>query len=191
MTLVSPRADSPSIALEVRCGRQRAVTPDSWRLQWAVPPREARYLVTRPHPGSGIGSNLVSLAGAIWFGEQTGRTVVVDWRGSAFLKDQTANYFTEFFETPSAIQGVPVIYAPTSEFPDGAAEATELDIAAARLALQQHSDDPALLIRSYHGLERLDPKGKPSDHFWRLKDFYRYITPRAFVLDEIERFADA
>ena len=130
--------------------------------------RASHYLVTHPHPGSGIGSNLASLAGAIWFAEQTGRSVVVDWRGSAFLKDQSANYFTKFFEAPSEIQGVPIFYAPTSELPDGAADATELGVADARLALQQRRADPVLMIRSYHGLERLDPKGKPSAHFWRL-----------------------
>jgi Nodulation protein Z (NodZ) len=53
-----------------------------------------RYVVTRPHPGSGVGSNLASLAGAIWCARRLGRAVVVDWRGSAFLKDKSLNYFT-------------------------------------------------------------------------------------------------
>ena len=31
------------------------------------------YLVTRPHPGSGVGANLASLAGAVWCARRLGR----------------------------------------------------------------------------------------------------------------------
>src|SRR5689334_10660481 len=81
------------------------------------------YVVTRPHPGSGIGSNLASLAGAVWTARRLGRTVIVDWRGSAFLKNQALNYFTEFFETVPQIQGVEVRYAPCDELPEPIADA--------------------------------------------------------------------
>ena len=64
------------------------------------------YLITRPHPGSGVGSNLASLAGAVWCAQQLGRTVIADWRGGSFLLDKSLNYFTEFFEAPSGdLQG--------------------------------------------------------------------------------------
>lgn len=146
------------------------------------------FVVTRPHPGSGIGSNLVSLAGVIWYAQQLNRGVIVDWRGSAFLKDKAANYFTEFFETPEAIQGVPVRYAPTPEL---TAEAPEVDLSVARSYLGAGNAPPVFVIRDYHGPERLDLKSGQERQFWRLRDFYTYITPRPFVEQEIDRFAAA
>jgi nodulation protein Z len=116
--------------------------------------------------------------------------VIVDWRGSAFLKDKSANYFTEFFEAPPAIQGVPVLYAPTPELPEDERGTAEIGVTAARLSVQQGSDESVLVIRDYHGLERLNAKGSESANFWRLKDFYRFIRPRDFVSREIDRFAD-
>lgn len=154
-----------------------------------MPSRATSFVVTRPHPGSGIGSNLASLAGVVWYAQQMGRTVIVDWRESAFLKDKSANYFTEFFEAPAEIQGVPILYAPTAELADASSTPREIGVTAARLVQQQGSDDPVLVIRDYHGLERLNPKGAASSNFWRLKDFYRYIVPRDFVRQAIEQFA--
>lgn len=144
------------------------------------------FVVTRPHPGSGIGSNLVSLAGAIWYARQLHRGVIVDWRGSAFLKDQSANYFTEFFETPAVIQGVPVRYAPTPEL---AADAPVVDLAAARGFLAGGSPPPVFVIRDYHGPERLDLRSGDERQFWGLRDFYTAIKPLPFVQQEIDRFA--
>lgn len=155
-----------------------------------MPSRASGYVATRPHPGSGIGSNLASLAGAVWYAQQMNRGVIVDWRGSAFLKDKSANYFVEFFEKPSEIQGVPVLYAPTPELTERTDNAREVGLTGASLALQNGSDDPVLVIRDYHGLERLNVK-EPSANFWRLKDFYRSIKPRDFITKEIDRFAEA
>lgn len=148
-------------------------------------------MVTRPHPGSGIGSNLASLAGAVWYAQQTNRAVIVDWRESAFLKDKSANYFVEFFETPPDIQGVPILYAPAPELVEYADRTRELGVSAAILARQNGGGEPMLVIRDYHGLERLHAKAKPSANFWQLKDFYRFITPRDFIVQEIDRFAQA
>lgn len=144
------------------------------------------FVVTRPHPGSGIGSNLASLAGVIWYAERLGRSVIVDWRGSAFLKDKSANYFSEFFEQPDFIQGVRVLYAPTPEL---IGDAPEIGLSTARSYLVSPCPDRVIVIRDYHGLERLDSKGSPQQQFWRLKDFYRHIQPRDFVQQEIDRYA--
>jgi len=145
------------------------------------------FVVSRPHPGSGIGSNLASLAGAVWYAKALNRAVIVDWRDSAFLKDKSANYFSEFFETPSEIQGVPVLYAPTPEL---AAGAPEVGVTVARSYLTTPCPDRVFVIRDYHGLERLDVKSGDERRFWRLRDFYSFITPRPFVQKEIDRFAD-
>jgi hypothetical protein len=152
------------------------------------------YVVTHPHTGSGVGSNLESLAGAAWCARQLGRAVVVDWRNSAFLKDKSLNYFTEFFDTPSSIQGVPVTYAPCAELPDDLAppQIAQLTPAEARHALAR-GDHPARWIRlhDYHPLQRLDPAGDPAARFWTMREFYRYVRPREFVMREIDAFADA
>jgi hypothetical protein len=148
-----------------------------------------QYLVTRPHPGSGIGSNLASLAGAVWVARQLQRTVIVDWRGSAFLKDKSANYFTSFFECPSEIQGVALRYAPCEPLEEGMPE-HEIGVSAAREAMRLGSSEhPVLVIRDYHGLERVDSKGSEAAQFWLLQDFYRYIQPERFIREEIDRFA--
>jgi len=154
-----------------------------------VPSRATSFIITRPHPGSGIGSNLASLAGAIWYAQQSCRTVIVDWRQSAFLKDKSANYFTEFFETPDEIQGVPIRYAPTPELVETSSAAREIGVTAARQLLHEGSGDPLLVIRDYHGLERLNPKDEVSANFWRRKDFYRDIIPRPLIREAIDRFA--
>lgn len=148
------------------------------------------FVVTRPHPGSGIGSNLASLAGALWFARQLNRSVIVDWRGSAFLKDQALNYFTEFFECPDVIQGVPVRYAPCAELPEPAEDTPEFGVTSARnLLAQGGSTPPFIRLKDYHGLERLDPKSTEWHQFLRMRDFYGFITPRDFVQREINRFA--
>jgi hypothetical protein len=154
-----------------------------------VPSRPTSFIVTRPHPGSGIGSNLASLAGVVWYAQQSGRAVIVDWRQSAFLKDKSANYFTEFFETPDEIQGVPILYAPTPELVETSTGAREIGLTVARQLLHEGCHDPVLVIRDYHGLERLNPKGEPSANFWRRKEFYRDIVPRQSIRDAIDRFA--
>ena len=150
-----------------------------------MPNPAEHFVITRPHPGSGIGSNLASLAGVIWYAQQLNRTVIVDWRGSSFLKDQSLNYFTEFFETPSEMQGVRMQYAPMSDL----ADAPEVGVTQARAFLSSPCPHPAIVIRDYHGLERLAAKVPPDEQFWRLKDFYQYIRPREFVQREIDRFA--
>jgi len=147
------------------------------------------YLVTRPHPGSGIGSNLASLAGAVWAAGQLERTLVIDWRHSAFLKDKSLNYFTEFFAAPLEIQGVRVICAPVAEI-DGVEE-QEIGVSAMRQVTADKSHPTrVLVIRDYHGLERIDTRHSLADQFWMLKDFYQFIQPREFIAREVDRFAN-
>ena len=156
-------------------------------------PMSNGYVVTHPYPGSGVGSNLESLAGAVWCARQLRRAVIVDWRGSAFLKDKSLNYFTEFFDSPASIQGVPVRYAPCAELPgDPAAGIEQITPAQAREAVAR-GDYPARWIRlhDYHPLQRLDPAGDPAYRFWSMRDFYRYVRPRDFIVRHIDAFADA
>ena len=153
---------------------------------------DQRYLVTRPLPFSGIGSNLVSLAGAVWLAGEIGRTVVVDWRGSRFFRDEKLNPFVEFFECPDEIEGVPMRYAPDlggADLDALEADAVEVDSAGARALLGERSGPPVIVLRSFHGYERVEPDGDRLEQLRRLRGFYRSIVPRPFVQAEIDRFA--
>jgi hypothetical protein len=58
---------------------------------------------------AGLGDLLVNLLVAWRFAEQTGRTLVADWRGSYYLQDPAANLFCALFEPPSCLAGVPFV----------------------------------------------------------------------------------
>ncbi len=151
----------------------------------------ARYIVTHPQPLSGMGSNLASLAGAVWLASQLGRELIVDWRGVACMRDQSRNFFTEFYEQPREIQGVRMHYAPCAELPEPIEQFRELSISTAIGILKDGAADTHLVLRDFHSLERLDRRSDAAAQFWRLQDFYRSIKPLPFVQAEIDRFADA
>ena len=138
---------------------------------------------------SGMGSNLASLAGAVWYADRTGRDLIVDWRGLECMKDKARNFFTEFYESPSHIQNVRIHYAPCAELTEPIEPHPEISFSEARRVLQSGDARPFLVLSAFHGLERLDPSGDPRAQFWRLQEFYQYIRPRAFVQEQIDRFA--
>lgn len=72
--------------------------------------RPERVIITRPAAGSGLGSNLCNLAGALYFARETDAALAVDWTGMDELKDKSINMFSRFFDTPREIAGVPVYY---------------------------------------------------------------------------------
>lgn len=149
-----------------------------------------RYIVTHPRPMSGMGSNLVSLAGAVWYAKQLGRELIVDWRGLECMQDKSRNFFTEFYEAPREIQGVRVHYAPCAELPEPVTRHRVVDIGEA-IAILKNGDDAAHIVLSiFHSLERLDRRGDARAHFWQMQDFYRYIRPLPFVQAEIDRFTE-
>lgn len=71
---------------------------------------ENRVVVAR-YPNGGIGDHLSCLIGSWFYAKRTGRTLVVDWRGSRYNPDPTgtSNCFARFFDVPASIAGVPVI----------------------------------------------------------------------------------
>jgi hypothetical protein len=148
------------------------------------------YVVTRPFPDSNVGSNLASLAGALWLARTVSRSVVVDWRGLSQLPGPELNYFTEFFEAPPVLAGVDVSYAPQPSVgdygPDG--EAVWLSPGQARALATGEATESAvhIVLQPYHGLDRLHP-GPESERFWLLRSFYREIRPAP----EIRATADA
>jgi Nodulation protein Z (NodZ) len=69
-----------------------------------------RFVVARFANG-GIGDHLSCLIGAWWFARQTGRSLVIDWRGSRFNRDRASgrNCFTDFFQSTDSLVGVPTL----------------------------------------------------------------------------------
>ncbi len=83
-----------------------------------------RYVVSlRP---TGLGDRLICLVGAWIFARNTGRTLIVDWRGSLYSREQRENIFSLCFANTDDLAGVPLIVAddadahslPRPVFPD-------------------------------------------------------------------------
>jgi hypothetical protein len=144
------------------------------------------YVVTRPYPKSNVGSNLASLAGAVWLARRLDRELVVDWRGLSQLRDPALNYFTEFLEAPGEILGVPVLYAPCTEAGEyETIQPTEPGEAHLIGTGQVPAPEHTLVLTTYHGPDRLHP-GPDPERYRFLRSFYRCIEPAA----EIRRRVD-
>lgn len=140
-----------------------------------------KYVVTRPFPGSNVGSNLASLAGAVHVARRMQRELVVDWRGMAQLQDKSVNYFAEFFENRSSFLGVQTHYAPVEgaayEAETGAPWLNSNDAAAAargELPLDAHD---YVVLQEYHGPDRLFPAADEAGRLDLLRSFYRELQP--------------
>lgn len=72
---------------------------------------EINRIVVARYPNGGIGDHLSCLMGAWFYAKRTGRSLVVDWRGSRFNPDPTSthNCFGRFFDVPPVLAGVPII----------------------------------------------------------------------------------
>jgi Nodulation protein Z (NodZ) len=69
-----------------------------------------RFVVARFANG-GIGDHLSCLMGSWWFAKQTGRSLVIDWRGSRFNLDAGSgrNCFEDLFQARNSLAGVPTL----------------------------------------------------------------------------------
>jgi hypothetical protein len=150
------------------------------------------FVVSRPFPDSNVGSNLASLAGALWLAQRLERELIVDWRGMRQLRDTSANYFSEFFERPTMLGGTRLHYAPIShlEYDQPSSDTRWLSPAeAADLGARQPTALPRVLVlQPYHGLDRLHP-GPEAARFGLLRSMYRHIRPAPVVATMIDAFA--
>ncbi len=152
---------------------------------------EQRFVVTRPFPGSGIGSNLVSMAGAVWLAGRLRRELIVDWRATDFLQDKSLNLFPEYLDPVEEIQGVRVRYAHAGD-PNWSQEGDgvrKLDPSEVGRVIAGGSEDRFLVITPYHAYERIEAGGNPLERFRRLRDFYSYIQPCERLRRVIDEFA--
>jgi hypothetical protein len=160
----------------------------------SVEGRPEQYVIARSARGPGLGTRLISLAGAVWLAKQLERPVVVDWRSSAYLEDASLNYFTEFFEPVPEILGVPILYAPSAEAgdhreaPEG--ERVRLRASQCRKLLAERGTVARYLVTGgVLTLEDLDPRGDAASHDRFLKAFYGHIAPREHIAGELEAWS--
>lgn len=73
-------------------------------------PETPRYVVAR-HCHEGIGAHVSCLLGAWWYAKQTGRTLVIDWRGSRYNNEPSGrhNCFYDYFQKVDYLDGVRTI----------------------------------------------------------------------------------
>ena len=150
------------------------------------------YVVTRPFPGSNVGSNLASLAGAVLLAQRLDRALIVDWRGMAQLQDKSVNYFAEFFENRPALLGVPTLYAPVAGAEYGRETGTPwLNANEAAAAGRGELELPEyVVLEEYHGPDRLLPAADDSGRFEHLRRFYREVLPGPELRAAIDEWAD-
>jgi hypothetical protein len=131
------------------------------------------------------------MAGALWLAQRLNRSLVVDWRGQAQLRDKSANYFTEFFDTPGEILGVPILYAPVEvgEYATDSSDALWVEPDEAhRLACGTTETNASFVVcRTFHGVERVHP-GPESERFRFVRSFYRKIQPAPPVREAADRW---
>jgi hypothetical protein len=138
-----------------------------------------------------VGSNLSSLAGALWLARRLERELVVDWRGLRQLRDSTANYFSEFFLSPHELFGTPIHYAPVAlDYEQGSSDTVWISPSgAAQIGAEQPEDLPRVLVlQPYHGLDRLHP-GPEAERFRLLRALFHHIQPGPEVAAAIDAFA--
>jgi Nodulation protein Z (NodZ) len=104
------RPDADALDVAQRVGLHEVISSRASRVVHDSTPSGRRYVVAR-YANGGIGDHLSCLIGAWWFAYQTGRHLVIDWRGSRFNSDRSSvkNCFEDFFEASDVLAGVPVV----------------------------------------------------------------------------------
>lgn len=145
------------------------------------------YIITRPHPESGLGANLLSMVGALYLCERTRRPLLVDWTGMSPLRDKGVNYFTAFFEPLRRWRDVEIAYVND---PDVSAPRVTYD---ERLVFKPDErdlgdlvagtvDDRSVWLEAFHYYRVF--KRSPlsaADVFYRTREFYQALQPRAVL----------
>jgi hypothetical protein len=151
------------------------------------------YVVSRPFEGSGVGSNLASLAGALWIADRLGRTLLIDWRAHSDLNDKRLNYFDEFLTLPERINGVEIRPVPAGDSPFAPEEAVQWLQPGDGRALAtgtRRAEKEYLALRIYHGLDRVHP-GPEAERFRLLRAFYHHLQPKPAVTAAIDEWTES
>jgi hypothetical protein len=104
------------------------------------------------------------------------------------LRDKSLNYFVEFFEQPSELQGVPVWYAPADGLDYEHARRVEANEAGHLAREGEDPPDAFLVLEQYHGPERV-LTGSEAARFSFLRSFYRAVRPGPQVREAVETWS--
>jgi hypothetical protein len=148
---------------------------------------DAGFVITRPQPGAGAGGNLLSMVGALYLCEKTGRSLIVDWTENDHLLDKHANYFLALFEPLRRWRGIDIFYAndddPTRSAHYDAAGVVRPETSQMRDALAGKISAPYLCLEAFHYHRIFDrcPEMTPSSLFHYTRQFYRALVPQGIV----------
>jgi hypothetical protein len=142
-----------------------------------------RYLITRK--STGIGSDLISVVGALEYAIATNRELVIDWRGSRYLDDRNENLFDRLFEISPVIEGChitiidgriddkdlpqPILRSEAWSFPD---------YHQAMLSKQDPREPTIIITRAMHHLPTIE----------RQRELLKHIQPVGRIRQRIDEF---
>jgi hypothetical protein len=152
-----------------------------------------RVLITRPAVGSGVGSNIASLIGALNVARAAGADLAVDWTALDEIKDKSINAFARFFAMPSTLMGVRILAPAAGEFPDR----VFVPVDAPGLRALAAGRGPAVAeISRYHGMDRIrtlapDLCPSPAEEVAFERAVYRAIDPTPAIAAKIDEWLAA
>lgn len=153
-----------------------------------------RFVITRPDVDSGLGANLLSMVGALYLCERSGRNLIVDWTKMDALRDKQANYFVSFFELLRVWRGVQIFYVndddPSLDIRYEADQVFPLGTAHMPDALAGKFDHRYLYLEAYHYNRVFDhcPWVTPPECLHYTKQFYGALTPRSELRKRLASF---
>lgn len=156
-------------------------------------PSSPRVVITRPYPASGLGSNLLSMAGAFYACARSGRELVVDWTGMSEIRDPEVNQFLLCFEAIRSWGGVRVHYAGEPDAPSPEHEADVVTAEADQIAdlLAGRLDARFVRLVAFHYDSVFQRSGlTPAAVADYTRGFYQQLTPTALVRQTMARVTE-
>jgi hypothetical protein len=151
---------------------------------------EPRFVITRPYPDSGLGSNLLSMAGAFYACERSGRELIVDWTDMSEVQDKYANQFLLCFEAIRSWRCVPVHYARQPDAPCPKFDTDVVTIEADRIGElldgQLQTRFVRLVAFHYDSIFQRS-RLRPAAIVDYVRDFYAQLVPTPLVRRAIAR----
>jgi len=146
------------------------------------------FVITRPYRDSGLGNNLLSMVGALYLCERTGRSLIVDWTENEHLVDKRTNYFVKFFEPLRRWRGVEIFYVNDDEADQPVhydlSDVVRLDGGPVREALSGAITARYVFLEALHYRAVFDhcEEMTATALFHYTRGFYRSLVPRPAVL---------
>ena len=156
---------------------------------------DEKFVITRPFPSSGLGGNLLSMVGALYLCERTGRNLIVDWTKISELVDPSLNYFTTFFEPIRQWRSVKVYYVNGPDGVDPPVQYDEVEMFRPtprqyRELLEQPDSRRCIFLQPFHYRILESAPITPAARFHYTREFYDRLTPRPHLQERLASHAD-